>query len=86
MLISIGVAVDEEGWKTINAHLSGHPITYPIVLGDFDVMEKTFGLPASLPVTLLIDRKGRIAETHPGVVDKQQFEADIRLLLAETAR
>jgi len=85
-LTSIGVAVDEEGWKTINAHLSDHPITYPIVLGDFDVMEKTFGLPASLPVTLLIDRKGRIAETHPGVVDKQQFEADIRLLLAETAR
>ena len=85
-LTSIGVAVDEEGWKIVSAYLSDHPITYPVVLGDFDVLEKTFGLPASLPVTLLIDRKGRIAQTHPGVVDKQQFDADIRLLLAEPAR
>ena len=85
-LTSIGVAVDEEGWKTINPYLSGHPITYPVVLGDFDVMEKTFGLPASLPVTLLIDRQGRIAQTHAGVVERQKFEADIRLLLAEPAR
>jgi peroxiredoxin len=85
-LTSIGVAVDEEGWKTVHGYLSDHPITYPVVLGDFDVIEKTFGLPASLPVTLLIDRKGRIAQTHPGVVDRQQFEADIRVLLAEPAR
>jgi peroxiredoxin len=85
-LTSIGVAVDEEGWKTVNPYVSDHPITYPVVLGDFDLLEKTLRLPASLPVTLLIDRKGRIAQTHPGVVDRQQFEADIRLLLAEPAR
>ena len=85
-LSAIGVAVDEEGWKTLKPYLADHPITYPVVLGDFDVLEKTFGLPASLPVTLLIDRKGRIALTHPGVVDHQQFEADIRLLLDEPTR
>jgi cytochrome c biogenesis protein CcmG/thiol:disulfide interchange protein DsbE len=85
-LTSIGVAVDEEGWKTVKPYLSDHPITYPVVLGDFHVLEKTFGLPASLPVTLLIDRKGRIAQTHPGVVERENFEADIRLLLAESAR
>ena len=85
-LTSIGVAVDEEGWKTVNVYLSDHPITYPVVLGDFDLLEKKFGLPASLPVTLLIDRKGRIAQTHPGVVEKEKFEADIQALLAEAAR
>ena len=84
-LTSIGVAVDEEGWKTVNAYLADHPITYPVVLGDLDLLEKTFGLPPSLPVTLLIDRQGRIAQTHPGVVDKRRFEADIRVLLAEAA-
>lgn len=85
-LSAIGIAVDEEGWKTVKPYLADHPISYPILLGDFDVLEKKFGLPASLPVTLLIDRQGRIAQTHPGVVDQGQFEANIRRLLAEPAR
>ena len=82
-LSAIGVAVDEEGWRTVKAYLVEHPITYPIVLGNFDVLGKKFALPASLPVTLLIDRRGRIAATHAGVVDKEKFEADIQQLLKE---
>ena len=82
-LIAIGVAVDDEGWHTIKPYLAQHPISYPIVLGDMDVLQKTFGLPASLPVTLLIDKRGRIATTHPGVVDKNAFEKDIQRLLGE---
>jgi len=84
-LSALGVAVDEEGWRTVKAYLVDHPITYPVVLGDFDVLEKTFGLPASLPVTLLIDRRGQIASTHAGVVDKEKFEADILQLVGERA-
>ncbi len=38
---------------------------------------------SSLPVTLLIDRRGRIADTHVGVVDKAAFEQEIRGLLKE---
>ena len=40
------------------------------------------GLP-SLPVTLLIDRNGKIAETHAGMVDKDAFENRIKALLHE---
>jgi thiol-disulfide isomerase/thioredoxin len=82
-LSAIGVAVDDEGWRTVKIYLAEHPITYPVVLGDMDLMQKKFGLPASLPVTLLIDRKGRVALTHSGVVDKEKFETDIRQLLNE---
>jgi cytochrome c biogenesis protein CcmG/thiol:disulfide interchange protein DsbE len=85
-LSAIGVAVDEEGWRTVKAYLAEHPITYPVVMGDMDLMEKKFGLPLSLPVTLLIDRNGRIALTHAGVVEKEKFEADIRQLLDERAQ
>jgi peroxiredoxin len=85
-LSAIGVAVDDEGWRPVKAYLAEHPITYPVVLGNMDVMQRKFGLPASLPVTLLIDRNGRIASTHAGVVDKGKFEADIRQLLDEARR
>jgi len=85
-LSAIGVAVDEEGWHTVKPYLAEHPITYPVVLGNFDTVEKIFKLPASLPQTLLLDRNGRIAATHSGVVDKDKFETDIKQLLNERAQ
>ena len=36
-----------------------------------------------LPTTWLIDRRGRIAATHVGLVDRTALEAEIRQLLAE---
>jgi len=36
-----------------------------------------------MPLTVLVNREGRIAITHTGVVDSLVFEADINALLAE---
>jgi hypothetical protein len=36
-----------------------------------------------MPLTVLVDREGRIAISHAGVVDPLVFEADINALLAE---
>jgi thiol-disulfide isomerase/thioredoxin len=82
-LSAIGVAVDEEGWRTLKPYLAAHPVSYPVVLGTFDTVEKVFKLPPSLPQTLLVDRHGRIAATHSGVVDKDKFEKDVKQLLEE---
>jgi len=40
----------------------------------------------ALPVTLLIDRDGKIAASYPGMVDKDNFENEIRVLLQERAK
>jgi thiol-disulfide isomerase/thioredoxin len=82
-LSAIGVAVDEEGWRTVKPYLAAHRVSYPVVLGTFNTVEKVFKLPPSLPQTLLLDRNGRIAATHSGVVDKDKFEKDIQQLLDE---
>jgi hypothetical protein len=37
----------------------------------------------ALPVTLLIDRNGLVADSHAGVVDKDVWEAEIQTLLRE---
>jgi peroxiredoxin len=80
-LSAIGVAMDDNGWKSVTPYLKEHPISYPIVTGDAD-LAKRYGVTA-LPVTLLIDRTGRIAATHFGLVDKASFERDLRRLLDE---
>jgi peroxiredoxin len=82
-LAAIGVAMDEEGWDLVKPYLAAHPISYPIVLGDLDLLQGKFGLAPSLPVTLLIDRNGKIAEAHAGLVTKDAFEKDIQRLLQE---
>jgi hypothetical protein len=36
-----------------------------------------------MPLTVLVDREGRLAISHAGVVDSLVFEADINALFAE---
>ena len=80
--------MDENGWEAVRPFLAkkrddetGGIITmqYPIVIGN-DIMAKRFGL-TSMPLTLLIDKDGKIAVSHTNVVNKDAFEGDIRRLL-----
>ena len=80
-LAAVGVSMDDEGWKTIEPYLKKNPISYPIVAGNFDTA-KPYNITA-LPVTVLIDRAGRVAATHVGVVNKKSFEGELKQLLAE---
>jgi hypothetical protein len=65
-------------------YLEQHSISYPVVVGDAD-FAKLFRID-SLPVTFLIDRNGRIADWHIGMVVKSTWEDEIRTLLREKAK
>jgi thioredoxin-related protein len=58
-----------------------NPNVSSIVIGN-QPLAKQYGVD-SMPVTLLIDRSGKIAESRSGMVDKSVFETDIRRLLRE---
>ena len=83
-LAVLGVSMDDEGWRVVKPFVKQKQIHYPIVLGG-DGMAKLYGV-SSMPVTVLIDRDGKVAATHIGVVDKRLFENEIRSLLEERAR
>ena len=78
----VGVSMDDDGWKSVKPFIAENKINYPIVIGNSDLGTQ-FGVSA-LPVTLLIDRNGKIAESHAGMVDKDAFEREIQVLLKET--
>ena len=80
-LAAVGVAMDDEGWKKVEPYLKEHPISYTVVAGNFDAAGP-YGITA-LPVTVLIDRAGRVAARHVGVVDRKAFEGELKQLLAE---
>lgn len=78
-LVVIGVAMDEDGWKSVKPYLKERRINYRVVIGN-EELAKRYGV-AAMPVTVLIDREGKIAGSHAGVVDQAGFEAEIRSLL-----
>jgi len=81
-LTAIGVSMDDNGWKSVKPFLEEHKLNYPVVIANEDLANRYGGLP-SLPMTLLIDRNGKIAESHAGMVDKDAFENKIKALLHE---
>ncbi len=75
----IGVSFDEEGWEVVRPFLEEQKVNYPVVLGDEELSAR-YDITA-LPKTLLIDREVEIALSHVGLVDKAEFEKQIRTLL-----
>jgi len=79
----VGVSVDEDGWKSVKPFLEEKRVNYPVVIDNWD-LASVFGT-TQLPATLLIDRQGKIADLHVGMVDRGVFESEIQILLKESA-
>jgi peroxiredoxin len=80
-LVVIGVSMDKDGLKVVQPYMEKKQMDYRVVLGD-DSLVPSFGL-KTIPVTMLIDREGKIAVAHAGVVDKDNFEGHIQELLKQ---
>ena len=92
-LATVGISVDilyenlknaAEAWSKVTPFVQAHKVNYAILMGD-DQVTKKYDIQA-LPLTYLIDRRGRIAATYAGVVDKDNVEANIKTLLKERGR
>jgi len=81
-LTVVGVAMDDDGWTSVRPGISAFGITYPVVLGN-EAMASRYGGVEALPTTFLIDRSGRIAAIHQGLVELAKIEAEIGGLLEE---
>jgi len=71
----------DEAWQKVTPFARERRIPYAIVMGDSRVAAD-YNIKA-LPLTCLIDRKGRVAAAYLGVVDRNNLETNIETLLAE---
>jgi cytochrome c biogenesis protein CcmG/thiol:disulfide interchange protein DsbE len=79
-LVVVGVSLDSDGWKSVRPWLKEKKVNYPIVIGNAN-LAKEYGL-ESMPLTVLIDREGKIADSHSGMVSQSATEQKLGLLLA----
>lgn len=76
----LGISMDEEGWDVVKPFISEIGINYRVLMGD-DSVAQLYGGVDSLPTTFLIDREGRVAKVHIGLVSKSSYERELQQLL-----
>lgn len=86
----IGISMDipyddlkdaKEAWAKVTPFVASKKITYPILMGENESI-KRYNVQA-LPVTYLIDTRGRVAAMYVGLIDEENVRANIKALLAE---
>jgi thiol-disulfide isomerase/thioredoxin len=80
--VVLGVALDEDGWNAVRSYADAKNINYRVVVADEKISDMFGGLKA-VPTTLIIDKYGRIAATHIGLCQKNEYEGDINAVLNE---
>ena len=89
-VVVIGVAMDisyddlkgaKEAWAKVKPFVASQRIEYPILMGEPEAI-KPYDIQA-LPVSYLIDTRGRTAATYVGLVDLENVKANVTALLAE---
>lgn len=70
----IGVAFDYKNAKEVAEYVDDMLMSYPIVLGDDDVM-KQIGTSEVLPTSYIYNPRGELVKTKRGLVTKQYLEA-----------
>jgi cytochrome c biogenesis protein CcmG/thiol:disulfide interchange protein DsbE len=76
----LGVAMDDEGWQAVKPYLTERKVNYRVLLGN-DSVTQLYGGVDSLPTTFVIDKEGRIASAHVGLVAKHEYLGEIQSLL-----
>lgn len=78
----LGLSLDDDGWKSVTPYVAEHKINYPVVMGN-DQVSQLYGGIDSLPTTFIIDRAGRVAASHFGLVDRSEYLNEIVKLLED---
>ncbi len=76
-LVVIGVALQYASPKEVTDFAAKHGITYPVVLGDDNLVDQV-GEVEGLPTSYLFDPAGRPVSYQPGMITRQEVEAFIR--------
>jgi peroxiredoxin len=79
--VVVGISMDDDGWKSVKPWIEEKKVNYPIVIGN-EGLGKQYGL-EGMPLTALVDREGRLADVHHGIVEKTATQQKIRDLLQE---
>jgi len=81
----VGIAIDRQ--DDVERFIEGHPINYPILIGDVEAVELSRRLGnrlQGLPFTVIFDHHGRRAFSQVGEITQATLDTQIQALLPKT--
>ena len=75
----IGISEDEEAADAVRAFAAAHKINYTIAMSS-DAIRRVFPGVVALPTSFVLDRQGRVAQKHIGLLDRTTTEHETRAL------
>lgn len=77
----VGVSLDQGGAKVVKPFVAKYKIDFPVLFpsGSPSIADGV----SSIPVTLVIDRHGRLAQVYSGMVSEEELTRDLDQLSAE---
>ncbi len=78
-LAILGVSLDGGDWDSVKMFGKEFGMSYPILRGDEDVSQKY--MVRTIPMFILIDRKGNISHRFLGAGNEDEIEKEIKTLL-----
>jgi thiol-disulfide isomerase/thioredoxin len=81
----IGISTEGPDVDEVNRFIKNKAINYRIAVAMPRLQRDLFGVGGTIPVSLLIDRQGRICAFHIGLINKADFEQAIGNLVRSTS-
>ena len=78
-LVVIGISEDESPVETVKAFVAEQKINYPIAMTT-PALAKIFRGVSALPTTFVIDRDGKLAQRHVGLLNPEETELEAQAL------
>ncbi|HTM05353.1 MAG TPA: TlpA disulfide reductase family protein [Vicinamibacterales bacterium] len=80
-LVVLGISIDDPLEK-LKPYATAKHVNYPMLMGkDRQDVEDAYGPFFGIPVSVFIDRDGKIWKRHSGAATREQFEREIKALL-----
>lgn len=78
----VGVSLDDGAQELIKEFVAQYNVNYPVLL---PAPGSALAVQRKIPMSILIDREGRLAKKYVGAADEEIFERDLRPLLGAAA-
>jgi thiol-disulfide isomerase/thioredoxin len=79
-VVVIGISLDQDTKSDVIPFMKKFDINYPVVYGSNEVVTD-YGSINAIPTTFIIDKNGKIADKHIGLVPKSEFINKIKEIL-----
>jgi thiol-disulfide isomerase/thioredoxin len=76
----IGITYPPSRRSEVRRFVRSIGVNYPVIIGTRDMAER-FGVGGILPVTVIIDREGRVHDRALGILEPEDFDQKVRPLL-----